>query len=32
LRGREWTSLSIPPGCSADYNRNPTRERGPQPR
>jgi uncharacterized damage-inducible protein DinB len=32
MRGREWTSLSIPPGGSADYNRNPTRERGPQPR
>ncbi len=27
LRGREWTSLSIPPGGSAAYNLNPTHER-----
>jgi uncharacterized damage-inducible protein DinB len=28
-RGRDWKSLSIPPGGSATYNRNPTLERGP---
>ena len=27
LKGSSWTSLSIPPGGSAEYNRNPTRER-----
>jgi hypothetical protein len=27
-RGAEWTSLSIPPGQSELYNRNPTLERG----
>jgi len=26
LRGREWTYLSIPPGKSDEYNRNPTGE------
>src|SRR5262245_8643204 len=26
LRGREWAYLSIPPGKSDDYNRNPTGE------
>ena len=29
FRGGEWKSLSIPPGKSAEYNRNPTRERTP---
>jgi uncharacterized damage-inducible protein DinB len=28
LRGSEWEYLSIPPGGSAAYNLNPTRERG----
>ena len=26
IRGNEWTYLSIPPGKSAEYNRNPTGE------
>ena len=29
LRGGDWTYLSIPPGKTAEYNRNPTREKGP---
>ena len=29
FRGTEWTSLSIPPGQSDSYNRNPTLERSP---
>jgi len=29
LRGADWRYLSIPPGRSAEYNRNPTRERPP---
>lgn len=28
LKGPEWEYLSIPPGGSAAYNRNPTREKG----
>lgn len=32
LRGGEWRYLSIPPGGTAEYNRDPTRERGPSPR
>ncbi len=31
IRGPGWKFLSIPPGGSAEYNRNPTRERGPSP-
>jgi hypothetical protein len=27
-RGKDWKYLSIPPGGSAAYNRNPTREKG----
>lgn len=30
LRGGEWRYLSIPPGGSADYNRNPDRDRPPR--
>src|SRR5439155_5107339 len=30
FRGAEWNSLSIPPGKSEEYNRNPTRERPPK--
>ncbi len=30
LRGEEWENLSIPPGGSAAYNRNPTREKPPR--
>jgi uncharacterized damage-inducible protein DinB len=29
IRGEEWRFLSIPPGGSEAYNRNPTREKGP---
>jgi uncharacterized damage-inducible protein DinB len=29
LKGEEWHYLSIPPGGSAAYNTNPTREKGP---
>ncbi|MGQ0614134.1 MAG: DUF1572 family protein [Planctomycetaceae bacterium] len=29
LRGDGWEFLSIPPGKSDEYNRNPTREKGP---
>ena len=29
FRGAEWNSLSIPPGKSEEYNRNPTREKPP---
>ena len=29
LRGSSWKHLSIPPGGSENYNRNPTKERGP---
>ena len=28
LRGREWTYLTIPPGGTDAYNKNPTREKG----
>ena len=28
LRGPEWEFLSIPPGETADYNKNPAREKG----
>ncbi|HYG75255.1 MAG TPA: DinB family protein [Planctomycetota bacterium] len=28
MRGEKWNYLSIPPGGSAEYNKNPTRERG----
>ena len=31
LRGPEWRSLSIPPGGSAAYNRNPAGEKPPKP-
>jgi hypothetical protein len=31
LRGGEWQFLTIPPGKSEQYNRNPTREKGPRP-
>jgi hypothetical protein len=31
IRGADWTYLSIPPGKTAEYNRNPTRERAPGP-
>ena len=27
LRGEKWRYLSIPPGASESYNRNPTSER-----
>ncbi len=30
LRGAQWQWLTIPPGKSADYNQNPTRERPPK--
>lgn len=30
LQGAEWRYLSIPPGGTAAYNRNPTREKGPE--
>jgi hypothetical protein len=30
LRGADWSYLSIPPGRSDDYNRNPTLERPPR--
>ena len=30
LRGADWKYLSIPPGRSADYNRQPTQERPPR--
>lgn len=30
LRGSEWTYLSIPPGQSAEYNKQPAREKPPQ--
>ena len=30
LRGPEWEFLSIPPGESSEYNRKPTREKGPR--
>ena len=30
FRGAEWNSLSIPPGKSEEYNRNPTREKPPR--
>jgi len=29
IRGVDWEYLSIPPGKTADYNANPTREKGP---
>ncbi|MFQ5704714.1 MAG: DinB family protein [Gemmatimonadales bacterium] len=29
MRGDDWEYLSIPPGKSTEYNRNPTLERGP---
>ena len=29
FRGSEWNYLSIPPGASEEYNRNPTREKPP---
>ena len=29
LRGDDWEYMSIPPGKSDEYNRNPTREKGP---
>jgi len=29
LRGGAWEFLTIPPGGSEQYNRNPTREKGP---
>ena len=29
LRGADWQFLSIPPGGTAEYDQNPTRERGP---
>lgn len=29
LRGPDWEYLSIPPGGTAAYNRNPTKEKGP---
>lgn len=28
IRGKDWKYLTIPPGMSEDYNRNPTHERG----
>ena len=28
LRGSDWRFLSIPPGASAEYNRNPDLEKG----
>ena len=28
LRGGSWTFLTIPPGGSGDYNKNPTMEKG----
>ncbi len=31
LRGSGWRFLSIPPGASAEYNRNPDMEKGPRP-
>ncbi len=31
LRGSDWRFLSIPPGASAEYNRNPDLEKGPRP-
>src|SRR5205085_10382222 len=30
FRGSEWNYLSIPPGGSEEYNRNPTREKPPR--
>jgi hypothetical protein len=30
LRGPEWRWLSIPPGGSAEYNKNPKKEKGPE--
>jgi hypothetical protein len=30
FRGSEWNYLSIPPGASEEYNRNPTREKPPR--
>jgi len=32
LRGPEWNYLTIPPGGSDAYNKNPTHEKGPGPR
>ncbi|MCG6957161.1 MAG: DUF1572 domain-containing protein [Gemmatimonadetes bacterium] len=29
LRGEAWSYMTIPPGKTAEYNRNPTRETGP---
>jgi len=31
FRGSQWNYLSIPPGTSEEYNRNPIRERPPKP-
>ncbi|HEX5133399.1 MAG TPA: DUF1572 family protein [Candidatus Krumholzibacteria bacterium] len=30
IRGADWEFLSIPPGATSEYNKNPTRENGPQ--
>jgi hypothetical protein len=32
LRGAQWDYLTIPPGGSEAYNKNPAREKGPQAR